>query len=262
MAKKLIFIDMDGTLIDHKVNQIPPSALEAIRQLKNAGHICAIATGRCPSLLYGFDQKAGIDYVIASNGRYVRAREEVIHLDTMPEERVRALSEALLEHRIGFAFQTADRYVAKALFGDAHEKFATLFNEEVPVLEPDYPGYDQVLQIIIYTEEALPTVVLEAFEDFSFVQSCPYGYDLNRGGGLKEVGVKILRERLNVAIEDTIAVGDGRNDISMFHYVHTSIAMGNAIEEVKASATMVTKPVDEDGLFHAFEQLKLIKKGL
>ncbi len=166
MTKKLIFIDMDGTLIDHKVNQIPRSALDAIRQLKEAGHVCAIATGRCPSLLYGFDQKADIDYVIASNGRYVRAYDEIIHLDTMPEERVRALSKVLLEHRIGFAFQTADRYVAKALFGDAHDKFATLFNEEVPILEPDYPDYDQVLQIIIYTEQALPRVILEAFEDF------------------------------------------------------------------------------------------------
>lgn len=258
MNRKLIFFDMDGTLIDHAKNEIPSSTIETVKQLQQAGHVCAIATGRCPSLFYGFDKLIGIDHIIASNGRYVRVSDQVLHHQTMPEERVQALTKTLEEHEIGVAFQTADAYVAKALFGDAHELFAKHYNEEVPETSQHFEHYDKVLQMIIYTKNALPKEVIEGFKEFTFTKSCDFGYDVTLGDGLKEVGVIRLRDWLGFKFEDTIAIGDGMNDISMFHHVATSIAMGNANLTVQSAANMITQSVDQDGVYHAFKQLGMI----
>lgn len=259
MQRKLIFFDMDGTLIDHAKNKIPSSTIEAVQQLQQAGHVCAIATGRCPSLFYGFDKLIGIDHIIASNGRYVRVQDHILHHQTMPEDSVKALTKTLEKHEIGIAFQTAEAYAAKSLFGDAHELFAKHYNEEVPEITHDFEHYDKVLQMIIYTKNPLPQEVINEFKDFTFTKSCDYGYDVTLGDGLKEVGVVRLRDWLGFKLEDTIAIGDGMNDVSMFHHVGLSIAMGNANPTVQAAATMVTQRVDEDGVYQAFKKLGMIQ---
>ena len=258
MNKKLIFFDMDGTLIDHRVNQVPKSTQEAIRQLKEQGHVCAIATGRCPSLLYGFDEQLGIQNIIASNGRYVKVGDNVIQNLTMPKERVLALTQHLESFEIGVAYQTADAYAAKSLFGDAHILFAQHYNEEVPKITPNFTGFDDVLQMIIYTKDALPDEVIKAFSDVRFTKSCDYGYDVTMGEGLKEVGVEKLCHYLGFSKEDTLAIGDGLNDISMFRHVGLSVAMGNAHKEVKEAADLVTESVDEDGIYNILKKLNLI----
>ena len=61
-----------------------------------------------------------------------------------------------------------------------------------------------------------------------------------------------------MAREDSIAIGDGPNDLQMMEYAGVGVAMGNAKEEVKKLADMVTSDVAEDGIYHAFEKLGLI----
>jgi hydroxymethylpyrimidine pyrophosphatase-like HAD family hydrolase len=60
-----------------------------------------------------------------------------------------------------------------------------------------------------------------------------------------------------IAREDSIAVGDGPNDLQMMEYAGIGIAMGNA-REVKERADMVTSSIDDDGIYRAFETLGLL----
>ena len=92
--------------------------------------------------------------------------------------------------------------------------------------------------------------------NFSFANN--YGIDVNAKGGLKDVGVKALVNHLNFDLKDTIAVGDGFNDISMIEYCNIGIAMGNAALKVQESADIVTDRVEEDGLYNVFLKLGLI----
>ena len=55
--------------------------------------------------------------------------------------------------------------------------------------------------------------------------------------------------------EDLMAFGDGFNDLSMLEYAGIGIAMGNAVDEVKAIADFITVSNDEDGIAIALEQL-------
>ena len=63
---------------------------------------------------------------------------------------------------------------------------------------------------------------------------------------------------LGIRMEDTMAFGDGGNDIAMLHAVGTGVAMGNAAPEVRRAADFVTTPVDEDGIALAFEHFDLL----
>ena len=65
-------------------------------------------------------------------------------------------------------------------------------------------------------------------------------------------------EYSGISREDTLAIGDGPNDLEMLQYAATGVAMGNAADSLKAAADLVTGCVDEDGLYQAFEQLGLI----
>ena len=60
------------------------------------------------------------------------------------------------------------------------------------------------------------------------------------------------------SIEDTIALGDSTNDLAMIEHAQIGVAMGNASEELKEKADYITKDVDDDGLYHAFQMLHLI----
>jgi hypothetical protein len=74
----------------------------------------------------------------------------------------------------------------------------------------------------------------------------------------KASGMRILGDYLHCPREDMIAFGDGPNDIDMLEYAGTGIAMGNAGENVKAVADMVTDRIDEDGIYNALKKMGII----
>ena len=81
--------------------------------------------------------------------------------------------------------------------------------------------------------------------------------DVYRKGFKKGTGVQYMYERLGIPKENTYAFGDGINDIEMFELVGHGIAMGNAIDELKAVAEAVTDDVTDNGVAHYFEKYLL-----
>lgn len=61
--------------------------------------------------------------------------------------------------------------------------------------------------------------------------------------------------------KDVVVFGDEKNDLSMFRDEWTSIAMGNAIDELKEKATYVTTPCDQDGIYNACVYFGWIKEN-
>ena len=73
--------------------------------------------------------------------------------------------------------------------------------------------------------------------------------------------VEALRQavkKAGIAPEDAYAIGDGYNDITMMKVVGHSIAMGNAVDELKEVADYVTADILDDGLYKAFEHYDLL----
>ena len=86
----------------------------------------------------------------------------------------------------------------------------------------------------------------------------PLFTDITPLGGTKQNGINKFLEYYHIDLSETMAFGDGGNDIQMLQHVHTSIAMGNANDDVKAIADYVTDTVDHDGIYNALKHYDLI----
>ena len=85
-----------------------------------------------------------------------------------------------------------------------------------------------------------------------------YAGEIGINGINKATGMERYLKAVGIAREDSIAVGDGPNDLQMMEYAGIGIAMGNAREEVKERADMVTSSINNDGIYRAFETLGLL----
>lgn len=97
----------------------------------------------------------------------------------------------------------------------------------------------------------------EEFESVNFSTSNPAFLELFSGKVSKRIAMQRLAEALSVSAEQTVAVGDGLNDIPMLEFAGLGIAMGNASSEVKAIADEVVGDNDSDGVATAIERFIL-----
>ena len=88
-------------------------------------------------------------------------------------------------------------------------------------------------------------------------RSYPFYLDVTHPNANKGVVVELLSELLQIPTADFAAIGDMPNDVSMFRTSGYSIAMGQANDEVKKSATAVTAGMDDEGFAKAIENLVL-----
>ena len=74
---KIIFIDVDGTLLDYE-NKLPASADKAIKEARKNGHRVYICTGRSEAEVYDYIWDIGLDGMIGGNGSYVKDEDTVV----------------------------------------------------------------------------------------------------------------------------------------------------------------------------------------
>jgi Cof subfamily protein (haloacid dehalogenase superfamily) len=258
MSKKYVFIDLDGTILDHKSSSVPDSTVKAFKIARENGHELILTTGRPPSLFYGIDKLFGFESYIAANGRLVVERNEIIYQSPIPQKAIENLVQLCKQEKIDIAFESIDDFVLESNFDNLYIKFCDFFHLEYPRLEPGYYKEKKIYQISMFYDKDDFKKYEKITKGLTFEYSCRYGLDVTSEGGFKETGIKIIQYRHNLNKDDIIAIGDGYNDISMLQYAGIGVAMGNAPDEVKRHATFVTSNVEENGLYEAFVKLGLL----
>ncbi len=259
MKKTYVFLDLDGTLIDHQSNDVPDSTLIAVKKAQENGHELFICTGRVPALFNGIEKRLNIHNYIAANGKLVVLHDKVIRNQFMTEAYVEEFVDYAYNHKLDVAFESFYSYVFNSHFDERTEQFLETFHLGELIVKKDYHKENRVYQLnLIYTDDF--TKFEKMFPHFRFSQANQYGLDVVEGDGMKEEGVKAVIDKLGISIEDTIAFGDGFNDISMIEYVDIGVAMGNANDQLKKKASFVTDDVSKDGIYNAFVKLGLIEK--
>ncbi|MCF7926507.1 MAG: Cof-type HAD-IIB family hydrolase [Candidatus Izimaplasma sp.] len=258
MKKKFIFVDMDGTLVNHNTNTIPKSTKEAIKRAKENGHELILTTGRPPCLFYGIDETLGFDSYIGANGRIVVSHGKVIYEDHIDPEVIERLLEMTDKNSLDLGFEGMHHFAVNSTNNDLYKKFCKNFNIDTYIIEKDYYKKHLIYQLILFYDKPDFKKFEIDFPELTFNYSCEFGLDVNSKGGLKERGIKEFVNYYDLNHNDIIAIGDGYNDISMIEYANTGIAMGNAPQEVKEHADIVADSIDEDGLFNVLEKIGII----
>jgi len=255
MRKKWIFFDVDGTLLNDE-KCIPGSAKKAVEALKAAGHEVAIATGRAPFMIQHVREALGIDTFVSFNGQFVVYKGEVIHKNPYRSADLENLERFAARFRHPLVFMgEADM---KANVKDnplIRESLATL-NYEHPAYQDRYYAETEIYQALLFCREE-EEKAYASLAPFRIVRWHPYSADILPKNGSKAQGIKKLLEWAGDKPEDVIAFGDGANDIEMLSFAGIGVAMGNAVDRLKTVADFVTKPVDEDGIAYAVDQLRL-----
>ena len=107
MHKKIIFLDVDGTLVDFH-GDLPESAREAVLQAKANGHRLVVCTGRLKAQIYPQVLAMGFDGIIASAGAYVECDGREIYRHVVDSEHLRRITDYFEAADIAYCYQTAD----------------------------------------------------------------------------------------------------------------------------------------------------------
>ncbi len=275
---KIIFLDIDGTLVDYE-NNLPESAVTAIRRARANGHRVYLCSGRSRAEIYPNLWEIGVDGLIGGNGSYVEDHEEVVMHQLITKEQCEHIVSWLHERGLEFYLESNNGLFASENFetGGLHavqeySRRKGKNNADQITVRSAFPdmifGGELIRDDLNKVSFALSSYqdYLDAVEEFPDLKAGTWGgvdeKALFGDLGLKEISkataVNALLDYIGGSIEDTIAFGDAKVDIPMLACCNLGVAMGNGGDEIKAMADMICGDVTEDGLFHAFEELELI----
>lgn len=257
-SRKLIFFDIDGTLLDHE-KKLPSSTKEAIFQLKEKGHEVAIATGRAPFMYTDLREELGIHTFVSYNGQYVVFNGEKLYTNPLNTASLIKLTETAVSNNHPIVFMDHEDMKANVPeHPSIKEGLASLKIKQFPGHDPYYYKGRELYQSLLFCPEGEEKQYEAEFTDFDFVRWHPLSVDVLPKGGSKAKGIEKLVEKLGFSKEDVYAFGDALNDMEMLTTVYNSVAMGNAMDEVKSVAKYVTKSVEDDGIYHGLKMVGLL----
>jgi Cof subfamily protein (haloacid dehalogenase superfamily) len=266
MNKKIVFFDIDGTIIDIPSGMDKPleSTVRAIEQLKANGHYSVIATARAkvPEMLAGID----FDGFIFCNGNYIEFQDEIIYDNFFSTEQVDYLAELCNQYQGHYVFSGHLGAWTSSITHPLVLRQVELFGSYTPSFKGnivDWEAYEvhaNMVTALFNTEEQLYECKSKLPGDW-VVDAYNTGnirMDIHLPGFTKGRAVQHLYQKLGIATEDTFAFGDAKNDIEMIKLVKHGIAMGNGTDEIKAIAYEVTDGVANDGIYNALKRYMLI----
>lgn len=282
--RKIIFLDVDGTLVDYH-NRIPESAIRAIRQARENGHLVYVCTGRSRAEMQPELWEIGLDGMIGGNGSYVEHQGQVIMHQLLSEEDSRAIVDWLHERGLEFYLESNNGLFASENFRERARETLRIYSmnkgktaEEVADQEVEDVIHGLIFDGQLYRNDLNKvSFVLDSYQDhLDSKQAFPQLVANTWGGrgesalfgdlGVKDIdkahAISVLLDHLGASQADTIAFGDAKIDISMLDYCAIGVAMGNGGAEILAMADMITDDVEEDGLYNAFEKLGLLDKSM
>ncbi|EOL45508.1 cof-like hydrolase [Enterococcus phoeniculicola] len=259
MDKHLIFMDIDGTLVNNQ-QEISKKNKTVINMLQKKGHLFYVATGRKYSSAIQIANKLSEQtQVVASNGS-VYSINQTLHKEQLSENALKKIYETTApkqlpvfffgEHTV-FYTQQLPEYLQKndqSRIGNSEEDFCFIDS-----LDTLFSVKNRIINGIIIAdnqETELKEIrhILEKSELLSVSSSHPNNIELIPLGINKATAIQAIQKELAIPKERIISFGDGQNDLEMLQASGISVAMGNAVNELKQQATFVTDTNLEDGI--------------
>ncbi len=254
--KYLIFIDIDGTLVECGGTKVSQDIITAIKKYEEKGHILVIATGRALAHTQVIEGIENFSYLACLYGSLI--------YDCKSKDFVAAPKALDQKETLGLVklFEQKD---IKWLFKDKFTDLATPANHDMVSRVPSQTLYKKVsdekfacnlekrnvYQII--SQLGLDNSEIAKFKSLAFYKMPGDYFDIVDKTTSKKNCIDCLK--MMFPEYTTVAIGDSLNDLIMFKNTDLSIAMGNANQEIQEAATYVTKDVKNNGLVYALENI-------
>ncbi len=216
--RKLLFFDIDKTLLTPYPWTVPDSAKQALKEARYNGHLLFINSGRTYTMIPEIIKEMGFDGYVCGCGSQIYMNEELLFSSSIPNPLCRKTTELLRECRIPAFFERPDKIL-----------------------------YDSSSCAVPETVQKLKAEVI--VEDLA---------QLTQKNLSKATGIRFLADRLGVPVKDTYAFGDSTNDLLMLQFAGNSIAMGNSDPLILPHCTYQTTNIEDNGIANALKHFHLI----
>lgn len=265
IMKNIIFFDLDGTLISEDKNQyVPDSAKLALSELHKNGNLLFINSGRTLSEIEMPLRNLGFDGIACGCGTYIQYNGKVLFEKHIPQELADEISRDLQKYRLEwllegsrYLYYSTEKY--ETHIGDFQKQHLDKVPEFTKFAAPGSSG----LMFDKFCICTRPDSDMEGFRNkykslFDIIDRGNGFYEIVPSGVSKATSIKFLMDYFDIPLENTYAIGDSTNDLSMLTFAGNSICMGNGSEEVKKAVSFVTDDLYDDGLYNAFRHFGLI----
>ena len=241
---KLLALDLDGTLLNDR-SEISETNAKWVKRAADAGITVCVSTGRGFVSALPFAEQLGLETpMITVNGGEIWTKPHSIHKRTLL-----AADKVMKLHAI------AERHGEAWFWAYTTQE---IYNKERWV--DDTPSHDW-LKFGFYTEDTkmLGSILeqVRSIEGLELSNSSPYNIEINPEGVSKASALLEVCRMLGFEMSEVVAVGDSLNDIAAIREAGLGVAMGNAQDEVKAAADVVTGHHQEDGVAQVIQNYVL-----
>ena len=269
---KVIFFDIDGTITNFK-GEIAPSTIEGIHKAREKGNAVALCSGRSESQIYDYILDIGFDAIVSAAGARVSVGGKAIYEEVVDKDMYKKCLDLVLPMAPSLCVQTNE---CVYIWEKGVERLDSVFpamegedrkaSERIGFLVPVADLYKvEKAQKFFYHKAPMTVEEIERelggyFADtmLSFGDPDPYSGEITIRGIEKSTGMEKLMQYYGLSAKDSVAFGDGPNDLDMMGYAGLSICMGNGLDEVKRVADYICPSVDDDGIYEGLSHFGLI----
>ncbi len=258
----LAALDIDGTIL-HEDGFLSPAVRRAVQAADARGNEVMLATGRSASSTTPVLAELGVHprFLVCSNGAVTLERDESAS-DGYSRARVETFDPSEVLTTISGSLADAHYAVEDA---EGHFRYTARFPESAVSPGSEVVPFEELLavratRVVVIspnhaTEEFLGVVEQMGLQRVSYAIGWTAWLDIAPDGVNKATAMEWVRSRLDVPIERTLAIGDGRNDIDMLEWAGRGVAMGQAPGDVIAAADEIARAVRDDGLARVLDTL-------
>lgn len=254
---KVCFFDIDGTLYSHTTNKVPESTRQSLEILKQNGIKIVVCTGRSLSAYKKLPvSEIAFDGYLTLNGMLCYDSDYNLFSGTpIPDVDTEILKMIFSAKRIPITiineYGLALNYLNDTVINTQSET-----NGDIPPLKL-YEG-NKIYQVSAFVSEKQRKMLTDLLDYSEITSWHDNGIDIVAKGSGKDVGMKHYMDKYGINPEETMAFGDGENDIRMLKFAGIGVALGNAKDALKEVADYITDDIDEDGIEKALKHFNLI----
>lgn len=253
---KIIFVDIDWTILDHEIHDWDYQSIEVLKELQKRGVLVYLNTARP----YDSVVRTGIlnvfvpDGMICTSGGVAFVNDKLLYANVFPEEAVRIIERVANKHHLVLELSTTrERYFTAKPNQYVHNYFSVFAEVYTDVRK--YQNKD-VSAILLFAPEKYDEVIKKEIPEYmDYLRFTDYGVDIGYERIDKGEAISKVLKHLNIDRKHAIAAGDSDFDIPMFEEVGLSIAMENGHHQAKETATIVCDPISEHGLGTALKAI-------